>query len=108
MLRKEVVDHLFSDEVLIHLAGEDGDLGYEVPDMNINSGFRCVHKNMSTRGASPGSMHQLGLAVDLAYRGIGEPTSAQLEVLRDLLLHLGCGFTKVYRSHVHGDWRGTG
>lgn len=66
----------------------------------INSAYRNVDYNAGVGGAT-WSRHLYGDAVDI------RSDDASLEELADLCADLGAGFTSVYTSHVHCDWRDT-
>jgi len=64
----------------------------------INSAYRNVDYNEGVGGAT-WSRHQYGDAVDI------RSDDASLDELADLCADLNAGFTSVYTSHVHCDWR---
>ncbi len=66
----------------------------------VNSGYRNVDWNASVGGAT-WSRHQYGDAVDIA------SNHASLDELADLCADLGAGYTSIYDTHVHCDWRDT-
>ena len=66
----------------------------------INSAYRNVDYNAGVGGAT-WSRHLYGDAVDI------RSDSASLTELAGLCEDLGAGFTSVYTSHVHCDWRDT-
>lgn len=66
----------------------------------VNSAYRNVDYNAGVGGAT-WSRHLYGDAVDI------RSDDASLEELADLCTDLGAGFTSVYTSHVHCDWRDT-
>jgi hypothetical protein len=66
----------------------------------LNSAYRNVGYNAGVGGAT-WSRHQYGDAVDM------RSDDASLEELAALCEDLGAGFTSVYTSHVHCDWRDT-
>ena len=66
----------------------------------INSAYRNVEYNAGVGGAE-WSRHMYGDAVDM------RSNSATLGELAAMCEELGAGFTSVYTSHVHCDWRDT-
>ena len=64
----------------------------------LNSAYRNVDYNAGVGGAT-WSRHMYGDAVDM------RSDDASLEELAALCEDLGAGFTSVYTSHVHCDWR---
>ena len=64
----------------------------------LNSAYRNVDYNAGVGGAT-WSRHMYGDAVDM------RSDNASLEELAALCADLGAGFTSVYTSHVHCDWR---
>jgi len=66
----------------------------------INSAYRNVDYNAGVGGAT-WSRHQYGDAVDI------RSDHADLDELADICADLGAGFTSIYTSHVHCDWRDT-
>ena len=66
----------------------------------INSAYRNVDYNAGVGGAT-WSRHQYGDAVDI------RSDDASLSELAAMCEDLGAGFTSIYTSHVHCDWRDT-
>ncbi len=66
----------------------------------INSAYRNVEYNAGVGGAT-WSRHQYGDAVDI------RSNDASLEELADYCDALGAGYTSIYETHVHCDWRDT-
>ncbi len=64
----------------------------------VNSAYRNVDYNAGVGGAT-WSRHLYGDAVDI------RSDDASLDELAELCEDLGAGFTSVYTSHVHCDWR---
>jgi hypothetical protein len=66
--------------------------------LTINSGYRNVGYNAGVGGAEY-SRHMYGDAADIRSSVLSLPD------LADLCEDLGAGFTKLYETHVHCDWR---
>ena len=64
----------------------------------VNSGYRNVAYNESVGGAEH-SRHMYGDAIDMSSEVLS------LGDLAEVCEDFGAGFTKIYESHVHCDWR---
>lgn len=88
---------LFQDHTVASLQAMRDTIGGPV---YVNSGYRNVDYNDGVGGAT-WSRHQYGDAVDI------RSDDASLEELARICTDLGAGFTSVYETHVHCDWRRT-
>ena len=71
----------------------------QVGALRVNSGYRSPGYNSGISGAATWSRHMYGDGFDFS------PMAASLTATRSACEAQGAGFTRLYTSHIHCDWR---